>query len=640
MAENDDTIHDFPHDFKSYVKNHQLLCERQYSVWCKGRGWFFWSGEDDPWELPPPSPPPPPPCSEIINGTLIASPNPEEMARIKSSFKKILFWGSNGFLTQFWTVIKIGGKRLLTTRHQPFGFSKIDEGLCSYRLISLDYEFDVDGVSDEHLGLHRRVFRRQQLEFTPNVQYYSCKEYPQRDHAISCNIKLSLAIPLFQSYTRSCIGVIEMVLTTEITSKNLGSLKKNYVTVYLIKHFQLSKVVPNKFIIYFNYFLSNNVKGNRQGVVGRAFSSQNLVFCKDVTQFSITEYPLAHYARKFGLTGSFAIWLRSSYIEDNVYVLEFFLPPNYSEGRDLKTALVPLLTTMKQHCKSLKVASGEELEELSIEVLDFSEDGKLYSYQIPQTARSPNRMEDGEETLFLDLFDQQLPEVDVVDTENNVVSNTEENNFVVTFVQQHCIINSSQRLQRKAGIPISREDLQQRFGMKLKDAAESLGISRSTVKRACREYNITWCSPSKRSKDNQLLSNKLVQGVVQEQILESSQPQISDPPHMQYMATASRTKPHFTAAQDTSIVTIKAKYGDDFIKFQLPVSSGMVEFQQQVAKRLNLQGGTYHVKYQDEDNDWILIACDEDLQNYICNSISQGRHTVTMLIQPITNCPS
>ncbi|XP_028106384.1 protein NLP3-like [Camellia sinensis] len=144
--------------------------------------------------------------------------------------------------------------------------------------------------------------------------------------------------------------------------------------------------------------------------------------------------------------------------------------------------------------------------------------------------------------------------------------------------------------------------------MKLKDAAQSLGVSRSTVKRVCREYNITWWSPCKRSKDNQLLSNKPIQGGVQEQILESSQPPISDPPHMQDMATAYHTKPHFTVAQDTNIVTIKAKYGDDFIKFQLPVSSGMVEFQQQVAKRLNLQGGTYRVKYQDEDNDWILIA--------------------------------
>ncbi|CAL5360757.1 unnamed protein product [Camellia sinensis] len=765
MAEIDNMISDFPHDFKSYVKNHQLLCQRGKSKY----GWVFWSGEDDPRELPPP----PLRLSEIIDGTLIAPPIPEFMEKIKSYFKDIVFcWHCTQFLIQFWKVIKIGGKRLLTTRHQPFGFNKIDEGLCQYRLISLDYEFDMDRVSDEYLGLHGRVFRHQQWESTPNVQYYSCKEYPQRDRAIVCNIKQSLAVPLFDPLRQHCIGVFEMVSTTDIINVYLGSFlyfEIQGLTRSKCEHLYHEKVkdeTPEEIrkildVVYSTHYLPlaqtwslcrlcNAVfrkyrtchregrmgdflaacalqhlrKG--QGVVGRAILSQNLVFCKDITQFSITEYPFAHYAHKVGLTGSFAICLRSNYIEDNVYVLEFFLPPNYTEGRDPRIALVPLLTTMKQHCKSFKVASGEELgEELSIEVLDISEDGKLYSYQIPQIARSPNKTEDGEETVFLDLSYQQLPEVDAIDTGNNIVSNTEENNIVftssqqkliinssqrlqrkagipislekdgkldsfkkpqsarspnrmengeemvfldlsdqqllevdaidignnfvsntegnnsaVTSVQQNCIINSSQRLQRKAGIPISLEDLQQRFGMKLEDAAESLGVSRSTVKRACREYNITWWSPYKRSKDNQLFSNKLVQGVVQEQILGSSQPPISDPPHMQDMVIASCTKPHFIAVQDESIVTIKAKYGDDFIKFQLPVSSGMVEFQHQVAKRLKLQGGTYHVKHQDEDNDWILIACDEDLQNCICNSISQGRNNVTMSIQPITNCPN
>ncbi|GMQ06974.1 hypothetical protein CsSME_00051358 [Camellia sinensis var. sinensis] len=765
MAEIDNMISDFPHDFKSYVKNHQLLCQRGKSKY----GWVFWSGEDDPRELPPP----PLRLSEIIDGTLIAPPIPEFMEKIKSYFKDIVFcWHCTQFLIQFWKVIKIGGKRLLTTRHQPFGFNKIDEGLCQYRLISLDYEFDMDRVSDEYLGLHGRVFRHQQWESTPNVQYYSCKEYPQRDRAIVCNIKQSLAVPLFDPLRQHCIGVFEMVSTTDIINVYLGSFlyfEIQGLTRSKCEHLYHEKVkdeTPEEIrkildVVYRTHYLPlaqtwslcrlcNAVfrkyrtchregrmgdflaacalqhlrKG--QGVVGRAILSQNLVFCKDITQFSITEYPFAHYAHKVGLTGSFAICLRSSYIEDNVYVLEFFLPPNYTEGRDPRIALVPLLTTMKQHCKSFKVTSGEELgEELSIEVLDISEDGKLYSYQIPQTARSPNKTEDGEETVFLDLSYQQLPEVDAIDTGNNIVSNTEENNIVftssqqkliinssqrlqrkagipislekdgkldsfkkpqtarspnrmengeemvfldlsdqqllevdaidignnfvsntegnnsaVTSVQQNCIINSSQRLQRKAGIPISLEDLQQRFGMKLEDAAESLGVSRSTVKRACREYNITWWSPYKRSKDNQLFSNKLVQGVVQEQILGSSQPPISDPPHMQDMVTASCTKPHFITVQDESIVTIKAKYGDDFIKFQLPVSSGMVEFQHQVAKRLKLQGGTYHVKHQDEDNDWILIACNEDLQNCICNSISQGRNNVTMSIQPITNCPN
>ncbi|XP_028094105.1 protein NLP6-like [Camellia sinensis] len=427
------------------------------------------------------------------------------MEKIKSYFKDIVFcWHCTQFLIQFWKVIKIGGKRLLTTRHQPFGFSKIDEGLCQYRLISLDYEFDVDRVSDEYLGLHGRVFRHQQWESTPNVQYYSCKEYPQRDRAIVCNIKQSLAVPLFDPLRQRCIGVFEMVSTTDIINVYLGSFlyfEIQGLTRSKCEHLYHEKVkdeTPEEIrkmldVVYSTHYLPlaqtwslcrlcNAVfrkyrtchregrmgdflaacalqhlrKG--QGVVGRAILSQNLVFCKDITQFSITEYPFAHYALKVGLTGSFAIFLRSSYIEDNVYVLEFFLPPNYTEGRDPRIALVPLLTTMKQHCKSFKVASGEELgEELSIEVLDFSEDGKLYCYQIPQTARSPNKMENGEETVFLDLSYQQLPEVDAIDTGNNIVSNTEENNIVFTSSQQKLIINSSQRLQRKARIPISLE---------------------------------------------------------------------------------------------------------------------------------------------------------------------------------------
>ncbi|XP_028052393.1 protein NLP7-like [Camellia sinensis] len=679
--DDDDMIRDFPHDFKSYVKNHQLLCQRgDYNI-----GWVFSSCE----RLPPP-----PPFSgnlqnhtDIIDETLIAA-YPQFIDALKNLFREIILKSAAQVLVQFWKVIEIGGKRLLTIQHQPFSLSYIDEGLCLYRLMSLDNECYVDGESEEDLGLLNRVFRHQQEESTPNVRYYSCKEYPQRDHAIVCNIWGSRAIPLFEPSRQDCVGVLEIVTTIEVSKffyllelsvyvkggglrsskcDHLYYEKDNVETPKDIKkmlemvcstHYlplaqtwvlcRLCNVVSrncttyhrekDKFHFLHTCSLHNLQKG--QGVVGRAVLSQNLVFCKDITQFSITQYPLAHYAREHGLKGCFAICMRSSYTGDNVYVLEFFLPPNYTKGGDPRIALVPLLTTMKKDCKSLKVASGEELgEKLSIEVLDFSEDGKLYSFQIPQTARSPIRMENGEEMVFLDLSDQQLPKVDAIDTRNNVVSNSEENNIVVTSSHQQCIINSSQRPQRKAGIPISLEDLQQHFGMKLDDAAKSLGISRSTVKRACREYNITWWSPRKRSKDNHLLSNKLVQAAVQEQIGEPSQPPISDPPRKQDVATASRPKPRFTVAQDTSVATIKAKYGDDFIRFQLPVLSGMIEFQQQVAKRLNLKGGTYRVKYQDEDNDWILIACDEDLQNYICNSISQGRNTVTMLLQSITNCP-
>ncbi|GMQ03948.1 hypothetical protein CsSME_00049549 [Camellia sinensis var. sinensis] len=72
------------------------------------------------------------------------------------------------------------------------------------------------------------------------------------------------------------------------------------------------------------------------GVIGRAFASHNLVFCKDITQFNITEYPLAYYTRECSFTGCFAICLQESNTGDNVIVLELFLPPSYTEGGGIR----------------------------------------------------------------------------------------------------------------------------------------------------------------------------------------------------------------------------------------------------------------------------------------------------------------
>ncbi|CAL5359357.1 unnamed protein product [Camellia sinensis] len=691
-------ISDFPHKLISYVNNNQFLCDRGIF----NRGFVFSTLQHHP-------PSQPSPFSKIIDldsETPIAA-NQELIGKIKSIMKWIVFCPGQ-FLVQFWKVIEIGGRRLLTTQDQPFGLSTTHEGLCSYRLISLNYQFYVDGESEADLGLPGRVFRHRRPESSPNVQYYSCKEYPQRDHDVISNVRRSWALPVLESSGQCCVGVLELVAAAEpkypfinlidgiykrveevglrssetcnhLYNKHkyedealkdaLAEIKKVLIEVCQSHDLPLAQTwVPcrlcnpavaggsfnvscrehlmlrfdiaccrDKDKLPFVDVCTLHSLGKGQGVVGKAFSSHNLVFYKDITQFSIIEYPLVHYACKYGLTGCFSICLRSSYTGDNVYVLEFFLRPSNTEGGDPKIALVPLLTTLKQHFRSFKVASGEELgEELSVEVIDSSKDDKLDSFEISQIARSPDMMKNGGEMDYLDLSDQQLMEEDVIDTRNNVVLNTQINNIVVTSSQQKCITNSSQRQQRKAGIPISSEDIQQHVGMKLDDAAASLHDSQSTLKRACSEYAITGWSCRKRNKDNLALSNKFVQGVAQEQIQESSQPPISDPPCKQDLATT-YTKAHSMATQDTSIVTIKAKHGENFIKFKFPVLSGMVEFQQEVAKRLHLEDGTYSVKYQDDGNNWILIACDEELRDYISKSKSLGKNIVTMSLEPNYN---
>ncbi|KAF5936050.1 hypothetical protein HYC85_027179 [Camellia sinensis] len=603
-------ISDFPHKPISYVNNNQFLCDRGIF----NRGFVFSTLQHHP-------PSQPSPFSKIIDldsETPIAA-NQELIAKIKSIMKWII---------------------------------DITE-LSIY----------VDGESEADLGLPGRVFRHRRPESSPNVQYYSCKEYPQRDHDVISKQRWSdkyLFMKMLSNKKKyedealkDALAEIKKVLIEVCQSHDLP-LAQTWVPCRLCnpavaggsfnvscrEHLMLRFDIAccrDKDKLPFVDVCTLHSLGKGQGVVGKAFSSHNLVFCKDITQFSIIEYPLVHYACKYGLTGCFSICLRSSYTGDNVYVLEFFLRPSNTEGGDPKIALVPLLTTLKQHFRSFKVASGEELgEELSVEVIDSSKDDKLDSFEISQIARSPDMMKNGGEMDYLDLSDQQLMEEDVIDTRNNVVLNTQINNIVVTSSQQKCITNSSQRQQRKAGIPISSEDIQQHVGMKLDDAAASLHDSQSTLKRACSEYGITGWSCRKRNKDNLALSNKFVQGVAQEQIQESSQPPISDPPCKQDLATT-YTKAHSMATQDTSIVTIKAKHGENFIKFKFPVLSGMVEFQQEVAKRLHLEDGTYSVKYQDDGNNWILIACDEELRDYISKSKSLGKNIVTMSLEPNYN---
>ncbi|PSS11213.1 hypothetical protein CEY00_Acc15555 [Actinidia chinensis var. chinensis] len=89
--------------------------------------------------------------------------------------------------------------------------------------------------------------------------------------------------------------------------------------------------------------------------------------------------------------------------------------------------------------------------------------------------------------------------------------------------------------------------------------------------------------------------------------------------------------------QNANTVNVKAKYGNDItIKFQLSLSSGLVELQQQVAKRLNLEAGSYHIKYKDEEDELILIACYEDLQDCIRTCRSPGSNAVVLHIDQIS----
>ncbi|KAJ0104903.1 hypothetical protein Patl1_17475 [Pistacia atlantica] len=118
-------------------------------------------------------------------------------------------------LAQVWVPVKVGGRYVLTTSGQPFVLDPHSNGLHQYRMVSLKYMFSVDGDNGGELGLPGRVFWKKLPEWTPNVQYYSSTEYSRLDHALDHNVRGTMALPVFEPSGQSCVGVIELVLTSQ-----------------------------------------------------------------------------------------------------------------------------------------------------------------------------------------------------------------------------------------------------------------------------------------------------------------------------------------------------------------------------------------------------------------------------------------
>lgn len=124
--------------------------------------------------------------------------------------------GEGGTLVQVWVPVTREGRRVLTTSEQPFSLDLNCTRLAHYREISVKYLFPAEeSESGEGVGLPGRVFRSKVPEWTPDVRFFTRDEYPRVRHAQQVDVRGTLAVPVLEQGSRNCLGVIEVVLTTQ-----------------------------------------------------------------------------------------------------------------------------------------------------------------------------------------------------------------------------------------------------------------------------------------------------------------------------------------------------------------------------------------------------------------------------------------
>ncbi|XP_059315452.1 uncharacterized protein LOC132066080 [Lycium ferocissimum] len=229
----------------------------------------------------------------------------------------------------------------------------------------------------------------------------------------------------------------------------------------------------------------------------------------------------------------------------------------------------------------------------------------------------------GTQNLQRDSANHQVDdvEIDAMDSQRNVVHADLEKQV------------KTKRIKRDYGITL--QVLKQQCGKTLTEAANSLGVARSTLKRICRDYKIYRWPRVKSRKHNCSVSQVELLQAVDRQPSDSGanhQPCVDLSPKRGRPKSVTNSKELAVTMLSENIISVKVTYGNRTVRFPLSSSSGKKDLEEEVEKRMKIVGN-YSIRYEDEEKELILITCDADLHYAIHTLTSLGRTIIRMLVE-------
>lgn len=86
-----------------------------------------------------------------------------------------------------------------------------------------------------------------------------------------------------------------------------------------------------------------------------------------------------------------------------------------------------------------------------------------------------------------------------------------------------------------------------------------------------------------------------------------------------------------------SKIVVKATYKDDTVRFKFDTASGCILLYEEIAKRFKLSVGQFQLKYLDDEEEWVMLVSDSDLQECLEILDFVGTRSVKFLVRDVAS---